>query len=157
METIDNEELRREIPTTYFAKGSYFTQSGKVPFSHLIYPLPETAGLGIHLTLDMAGGARFGPDVEWIDSINYKMDPGKQNTFCNSIRRYWPGLADNTLQPGYAGIRPKIVSQGAPSGDFKIYHKILNNKAHLLAFFGIESPGLTSSLYLGKIITRTVC
>ncbi|AWF80001.1 FAD-dependent oxidoreductase [Microbulbifer sp. A4B17] len=156
MQTIDSKAVKKEIPNTYFVKGSYFTQSGKAPFSHLIYPLPEKAGLGIHLTLDLAGGARFGPDVEWVDTINYKVDPGKQQKFYNSIRRYWPGVIENTLQPGYAGIRPKIVSQGAPAGDFQLYHKKFSGKTQLIAFFGIESPGLTSSLYLGKIAAEII-
>ncbi|WP_444912144.1 NAD(P)/FAD-dependent oxidoreductase [Microbulbifer sp. PAAF003] len=155
--TINSEAIKREIPTTYFVKGSYFTQSSKVPFSHLIYPLPESAGLGIHLTLDLAGGARFGPDVEWVETINYQVDPSKLNTFYDNIRRYWPGISKNTLQPGYAGIRSKIVRRGHPAGDFQIYHKRLANKSQLVAFFGIESPGLTSSLYLGEVIVKMIC
>ncbi|WP_444914725.1 NAD(P)/FAD-dependent oxidoreductase [Microbulbifer sp. TRSA007] len=154
--TINSEVIKREIPTTYFAKGSYFTQSSKVPFSHLIYPLPESAGLGIHLTLDLAGGARFGPDVEWVESINYQVDPSKLNTFYDNIRRYWPGISKNTLRPGYAGIRSKIVRRGHPAGDFQIYHKSLSDKSQLVAFFGIESPGLTSSLYLGEVIVKMI-
>ncbi|WP_445360456.1 NAD(P)/FAD-dependent oxidoreductase [Microbulbifer sp. EKSA005] len=157
MSTVNNEVIKREIPTTYFVKGSYFTQSSKVPFSHLIYPLPEGAGLGIHLTLDLAGGARFGPDVEWIKTINYQVDPSKLNTFHDNIRRYWPGISKNTLRPGYAGIRSKIVRKGHPAGDFQIYHKSLSDKSQLVAFFGIESPGLTSSLYLGEVIVKMIC
>ncbi|WNZ57148.1 NAD(P)/FAD-dependent oxidoreductase [Microbulbifer sp. MKSA007] len=156
MGTVNSEAIKREIPITYFVKGSYFTQSSKVPFSHLIYPLPESAGLGIHLTLDLAGGARFGPDVEWIKTINYQVDPDKREKFYSSIRRYWPGLESDTLQPGYAGIRPKIVPQGTPAGDFQVYHKKLNNHSRLVAFFGIESPGLTSSLYLGKVVSEII-
>ncbi|QFT53677.1 NAD(P)/FAD-dependent oxidoreductase [Microbulbifer sp. THAF38] len=154
MSTVNSEVIKREIPTTYFVKGSYFTQSSKVPFSHLIYPLPEGAGLGIHLTLDLTGGARFGPDVEWIKTINYQVDPGKRDKFYSSIQSYWPGLESNTLQPGYAGIRPKIVPQGVPAGDFQVLHKRLSNNTQLIAFFGIESPGLTSSLYLGEMISK---
>ncbi|WP_444932294.1 NAD(P)/FAD-dependent oxidoreductase [Microbulbifer sp. SSSA002] len=156
LKTIDSDAVRQAIPNTYFVKGSYFTLSGKVPFSHLIYPLPEVAGLGIHLTLDIHGGARFGPDTEWVDSIDYRVDPGKREKFYRCIRRYWPGATENTLRPGYAGIRPQIVPKGVPAGDFQIYRQTLNNEAQLLAFLGIESPGLTSALYLGKLVTQMI-
>jgi len=147
---INDKSIRTAIPTQYLAKGNYFTLSHKAPFSHLIYPLPEKGGLGVHLTLDMEGRARFGPDVEWVSAINYSVITKHRGKFYRNIRRYWPNLPDDSLQPGYAGIRPKLVPEGAPAGDFFILQKGQRNHAQLMAFFGIESPGLTSALYLGK-------
>ena len=108
------------IPTAYYAKGNYFTLSGRSPFSRLIYPVPVPGGLGVHLTIDLGGQARFGPDVQWIDAIDYTVDPMRADSFYDAVRKYWPALKDGALQPGYAGIRPKIVPRGAPAQDFVV-------------------------------------
>jgi L-2-hydroxyglutarate oxidase LhgO len=134
------------IPGTWWAKGNYFTLSGRSPFSRLIYPVPVPGGLGTHLTLDLAGQARFGPDVEWIEAIDYRVDPRRGDSFVSAIRRYWPALPDGALQPAYAGVRPKIVPPGAPGQDFWIEGPRDHGVAGLINLFGIESPGLTSSL-----------
>jgi L-2-hydroxyglutarate oxidase LhgO len=134
------------VPQRFFAKGSYFTCAGRVPFSHLVYPVPEPGGLGVHLTLDLAGQARFGPNVEWIDAIDYRVDPHGGEAFYSAVRRYWPGLPDGALQPGYAGIRPKIVARGEPAADFRIDGSSVHGIQGLVNLFGIESPGLTASL-----------
>lgn len=134
------------IPTEYFAKGNYFSMAGRSPFSRLIYPVPVPGGLGVHLTIDLGGQARFGPDVEWIDTIEYSVDPGRSDGFYDAVRRYWPGLKDGALQPGYAGIRPKIVPKGAPAQDFVVQGPQTHGVPGLINLFGIESPGLTASL-----------
>lgn len=134
------------IPPLYLAKGSYFTLGGRCPFSRLIYPLPEEAGLGIHLTLDLGGQARFGPDAEWVDREDYTVDPGKADAFAAAVRRYWPGLPDGALQPGYAGIRPKVQAPGEPPADFAIYGPQTHGIPGLACLYGIESPGLTACL-----------
>jgi L-2-hydroxyglutarate oxidase LhgO len=134
------------VPTAYYAKGNYFTLSGRSPFSRLIYPVPVPGGLGVHLTVDLGGQARFGPDVEWIDSINYTVDPSRSDSFYAAVRRYWPGLKDGALQPGYAGIRPKTVPKGAPGQDFVVQGPQTHGIPGLINLFGIESPGLTASL-----------
>ncbi len=134
------------VPKAHYAKGNYFTLSGKSPFSRLIYPVPVPGGLGVHLTVDLGGQARFGPDVEWIDSIDYRVDPSRADGFYAAVRSYWPGLKDGALQPGYAGIRPKIVPKGAPGQDFVIQGPQSHGVAGLINLFGIESPGLTASL-----------
>jgi L-2-hydroxyglutarate oxidase LhgO len=134
------------VPTAYYAKGNYFTLSGRSPFSRLIYPVPVPGGLGVHLTVDLGGQARFGPDVEWIDSINYTVDPSRSDSFYAAVRRYWPGLKDGALQPGYAGIRPKTVPKGAPGQDFVVQGPQTHGTPGLINLFGIESPGLTASL-----------
>jgi L-2-hydroxyglutarate oxidase LhgO len=136
------------IPEAWFCRGVYFTLSGRAPFLHLVYPVPEKAGLGVHLTLDLAGQARFGPDVEWIDGVDYAVDPRRGDSFYAAIRRYWPGLPDGALQPGYAGIRPKIVGPGAPAGDFVVQGPAEHGVPGLVNLYGIESPGLTASLDL---------
>ncbi|MGI4982093.1 MAG: NAD(P)/FAD-dependent oxidoreductase [Janthinobacterium lividum] len=136
------------IPPTFYAKGRYFSCARKPPFSHLIYPVPEDGGLGVHLTLDLAGQARFGPDVEWIDAIEYGVDPRAADGFYAAIRQYWPDLPDHTLQPAYAGIRPKLTGPGAPAADFRIDGPDVHGVAGLVNLFGIESPGLTASLAL---------
>lgn len=139
------------IPNAYFAKGNYFALSGaRAPFQHLIYPMPEEAGLGIHATLDLGGGVRFGPDVEWIDAINYDVDEGRAEAFEQSIRRYWPELPQGALAPSYSGIRPKIGPSGASAADFLIQGPKDHSVAGLWNFFGIESPGLTASLALAE-------
>ena len=134
------------IPSPYFAKGNYFSCSTRAPFSRLIYPVPEPGGLGVHLTLDMAGQARFGPDVEWVDSIDYAVDPARAERFYPAIRKYWPTLPDGALMPSYAGIRPKIVPPAVATQDFLIQGPRDHGVAGLINLFGIESPGLTSSL-----------
>lgn len=133
------------VPSLRLAKGNYFTLVGRSPFTRLIYPVPVPGGLGTHLTLDLAGKARFGPDVEWIEKVDYGVDPTRAKLFSAAIRRYWPGLEDGRLQPGYAGIRPKIAPYGA-SQDFMIQDRRSHGVPGLINLFGIESPGLTSSL-----------
>jgi L-2-hydroxyglutarate oxidase LhgO len=143
------------IPSAYFAKGNYFSCSARAPFSRLIYPVPEPGGLGVHLTLDMAGQARFGPDVEWVDQIDYAVDPARSERFYPAIRRYWPTLPDGALMPSYSGIRPKIVPSAVAVQDFLIQGPRDHGVDGLINLFGIESPGLTSSLaladYVGKL------
>jgi L-2-hydroxyglutarate oxidase LhgO len=143
------------IPPAYLAKGNYFSCSARAPFSHLIYPVPEPGGLGVHLTLDLAGQARFGPDVEWVDSIDYAVDPARAERFYPAIRRYWPDLPDGALMPSYSGIRPKIVPPAVARQDFLIQGPRDHGVGGLINLFGIESPGLTSSLaiadYVGEL------
>ncbi len=136
------------VPREYFAKGNYFTLAGRSPFSRLIYPVPVPGGLGTHLTLDLAGQARFGPDVEWVDEVGYGVDPGRGEAFYAAIRRYWPDLPDGALHPGYSGVRPKIVPPGAPGQDFIVQGPRDHGVEGLINLFGIESPGLTASLAL---------
>jgi L-2-hydroxyglutarate oxidase LhgO len=143
------------IPPAYLAKGNYFSCSGRAPFSHLIYPVPEPGGLGVHLTLDLAGQARFGPDVEWVNSIDYAVDPARAERFYPAIRRYWPELPDGALMPSYSGMRPKIVPPAVAVQDFLIQGPQDHGIDGLINLFGIESPGLTSSLaiadYVGEL------
>lgn len=145
---------RASIPQAYFAKGNYYALSCKTPFSRLIYPVPEPGGLGVHLTLDMAGQARFGPDVEWIDdvadTIDYTVDPTRADRFYHEIRSYWPALPDESLQPAYSGVRPKITPPGTAFADF-----LFASHGHLryLGLYGIESPGLTASLAIAEHVT----
>lgn len=136
------------IPGRYYAKGNYFTLTGRSPFSRLIYPVPVPGGLGVHLTIDLGGQARFGPDVQWIDEIDYTVDPARADGFYAAVRRYWPDLRDGALQPGYAGIRPKITPRGAPAQDFVVQGPQTHGVPGLINLFGIESPGLTASLAL---------
>ena len=144
------------IPPLYYAKGSYFTLSGAAPFSRLIYPLPERAGLGIHMTLDLAGRARFGPDVEWVNAIDYRVDPGRVAHFHAAIRQYWPELRETQLVPAYAGIRPKLTGPGEPDGDFHLCGPALHGMAGLIHLFGIESPGVTASLALAEQVMAAI-
>jgi L-2-hydroxyglutarate oxidase LhgO len=135
------------IPPWYYCKGNYYALSGvKAPFSTLIYPAPEAAGLGVHLTLDMGGQARFGPDVEWIDEINYDVDIRRADSFYAAVRKYWPGLPDGALVPGYAGIRPKIQAPGEAAADYVIHGPADHGVRGLINLYAIESPGVTSSL-----------
>lgn len=134
------------IPPLHYAKGNYFSLSGPSPFSRLIYPMPEAAGLGVHLTLDLAGQARFGPDVEWIDRLDYTVEPRRGDAFYAAIRTYWPQLRDGALQPAYAGIRPKLQAPGASAADFRIDGPEVHGLPGQVHLYGIESPGLTSSL-----------
>ncbi len=144
------------VPPAFFAKGNYFTLTGRSPFSRLIYPVPVPGGLGTHLTLDLAGQARFGPDVEWVERIDYAVDPRRSEGFYAAIRRYWPGLPDGALQPGYSGIRPKIVPPGAPGQDFVIQGPREHGVPGLVNLFGIESPGLTASLAIASQVAEIV-
>ena len=150
----------RRVPQARYAKGHYFSLAGRVPFTRLIYPVPEAAGLGVHLTLDLAGQARFGPDVEWIepatpDAIDYRVDGRRAAAFETAIRAYWPGLPDNALQPAYTGVRPKLQSPGETAHDFVLQGPTEHGVAGLMNLFGIESPGLTSSLALAdEVISR---
>lgn len=136
------------VPTAYYAKGNYFTLAARSPFSRLIYPVPVPGGLGVHLTIDLGGQARFGPDVEWVDSLEYAVDPTRADSFYAAVRKYWPDLKDGALQPGYSGIRPKIVPPGQPGQDFVVQGPQTHGVPGLINLFGIESPGLTASLAL---------
>jgi L-2-hydroxyglutarate oxidase LhgO len=140
------------IPTRYLLKGSYFSMSGKSPFSHLIYPVPPDASLGVHLTLDLGGQAKFGPDQEWIEDIDYTMDPARADSFYASVRQYYPDLADGSLEPAYSGIRPKVQAPGDPVADFVIHGPSDHGIPGLVNLFGMESPGLTSSLAIGEYV-----
>jgi L-2-hydroxyglutarate oxidase LhgO len=135
-----------KIPTAYLAKGNYFSCNVRPPFSHLIYPVPEPGGLGVHLTLDMGGQAKFGPDVQWVNALDYSVDVSRMTKFYPAIRKYWPALPDGALTPGYTGIRPKIVPPAVATQDFLIQGPLDHGVAGLINLFGIESPGLTSSL-----------
>jgi L-2-hydroxyglutarate oxidase LhgO len=147
---------KEHVPKPYYARGTYFSLSGRSPFSRLIYPIPAPGGLGTHLTLDLGGQARFGPDVEWIDQIDYSVDSSRLPRFCEAIRRYWPGLDETRLHAGYAGIRPKIVPPGAPPQDFVVQGSAVHGVGGLINLFGIESPGLTASLALAAHVRALV-
>ncbi|MDB5799592.1 MAG: dependent oxidoreductase [Rhodocyclales bacterium] len=142
------------IPQTYLAKGNYYALSGRAPFSRLIYPIPEEGGLGVHLTLDLGHQARFGPDVEWVDSIEYSVDPGRCERFYAEVRKYWPGLPDNALSPAYCGIRPKLSGPNAANADFLIQGPAAHGVSGLIHLFGIESPGLTSALAIAEEVCK---
>jgi L-2-hydroxyglutarate oxidase LhgO len=137
----------RHVPQAFYAKGNYFTLSGRAPFSHLIYPVPEAAGLGVHLTLDLGGQAKFGPDVEWVDSPDQlEVDPQRCEGFYAEVNKYWPGLKAGSLAAGYAGMRPKISGPGDAAADFVIQGASTHGVVGLVNLFGIESPGLTSCM-----------
>jgi L-2-hydroxyglutarate oxidase LhgO len=141
------------VPTLRLARGNYFGCTGKPAFSRLIYPAPRLdGGLGIHLTLDLNGRTRFGPDVEWVDRFDYRVDPRRAEAFYGAIRRYWPGLPDGALYPDYAGLRPKLTGPGEPAADFRIDGPGEHGLTRLVHLFGIESPGLTSSLSLAETV-----
>lgn len=144
------------VPPRCFAKGSYFSLAGQSPFSHLIYPVPERGGLGVHLTLDLAGQARFGPDVEWVDTLDYSVDARKAKLFLESIRQYWPGCSLDKLQPAYAGIRPKLGNCDRFSDDFEIQCERTHQIPGLVNLFGIESPGLTSCLAIADEVAARI-
>jgi L-2-hydroxyglutarate oxidase LhgO len=147
------EGYRAELaPKEYYAKGNYYALARRAPFSRLVYPVPEPGGLGVHVTLDLAGQARFGPDVEWVERIGYDVDPRRAERFYAAIRRYWPGLPDGALAPGYSGIRPKTAGPGEPAPDFIIQGPREHGVAGLVHLFGIESPGLTASLALARAV-----
>ncbi len=143
------------VPETRYAKGNYFSLGGQAPFAHLIYPAPQVHGLGVHLTFDLAGEARFGPDVEWVDGIDYDVDPARSEGFAAAIHRYWPGLSNRALTPAYSGVRPKLGGPNDPAADFRIEAQTFG-EATLVNLFGIESPGLTSSLAIADYILSLV-
>ena len=140
------------VPRLMLAKGNYFTFTGKTPFKRLIYPTPIVGGLGVHVTLDMAGRMRFGPDVEWVERENYDVDPKRATAFYERIRTYWPGLPHGSLSPDYSGIRPKLSGPNEPQGDFLIDTPARHGLPGLVQMFGIESPGLTASLSLAEAV-----
>jgi L-2-hydroxyglutarate oxidase LhgO len=143
------------VPKAYFAKGNYFTLAGRAPFSHLIYPVPQAAGLGVHLTLDLGGQAKFGPDVQWVDSADdLTVDPARGDAFYAEVRKYWPALQDSALIAGYAGIRPKIHAPDEAACDFLIQGPADHGVPGLVNLFGIESPGLTSALAIGEYVLK---
>jgi len=151
----------QELPQAYFVKGNYFSLSGKTPFSHLIYPVPEQAGLGVHLTLDLNGRAKFGPDVEHIETnneenIDYAVDPGRVNHFETQIRQYWPTMPSGVLSPDYSGVRPKIKYDGKVFPDFNIQTAKEHRQTGLIHLFGFESPGLTASLAIAADICKLI-
>jgi L-2-hydroxyglutarate oxidase LhgO len=146
----------QHVPRRVLARGCYFSLPGRAPFSRLIYPVPVDGGLGVHLTLDLGGQAKFGPDVEWIDSIDYTVDPQRADLFYAEIREYWPALPDGALQPAYAGIRPKLSGPGEPERDFVIDGPAEHGVDGLVNLFGIESPGLTASLAIGAAVATMV-
>ncbi|WP_259779941.1 NAD(P)/FAD-dependent oxidoreductase [Aestuariispira ectoiniformans] len=145
---------KNTVPDEFYCKGSYFTLAGAAPFTHLVYPMPDQAGLGVHITLDLGGQAKFGPDTQWIDEIDYEMDEARGQDFYDAIRTYWPGLEDGAMQPGYTGIRPKIVGPGEAAADFMIQGPDTHGVNGLVNLFGIESPGLTSSLAIADHVVE---
>lgn len=156
-----NELTTTSVPTAFFAKGNYYSLTQKTPFSRLIYPLPEAAGLGVHLTLDLGGQARFGPDVEWLqidspDEIDYAVDPARSASFYAAIRTYWPDLKDGALAPAYSGVRPKISGPTDLAADFMIQTQANHGTAGLVHLLGIESPGLTASLAIGSLVSAAL-
>lgn len=140
------------IPRRHLAKGQYFTLQGRAPFRHLVYPVAGGGGLGIHVTLDLAGGVRFGPDVAWVDAVDYSLDGSRREAFAAAIRRYWPELDDARLQPGYTGIRSKLAGPGEPAADFCIQGPDAHGWPGLVNLYGIESPGLTASLAIADAV-----
>lgn len=144
------------VPRLVLAKGNYFSCAGRPAFSRLIYPAPTDGGLGVHLTLDLAGRMRFGPDVEWIEREDYDVDPRRADAFYAAIRRYWPGLPDGALSPDYSGIRPKLTGPGEAPADFVIADEATHGLPRHVALFGIESPGLTSALSLAEEVAGRI-
>ena len=142
------------LPSSYYCKGSYYGLAGRSPFSRLIYPVPEKAGLGVHVTVDLAGRCRFGPDTEWVDEIRYPVDPSRAAVFYAAVRRYWPELPDGALRPDYAGIRPKLGPASSPAHDFIVSGPSEHGVPGLVELFGIESPGLTASWPLACEVAR---
>ena len=153
---IENAKPNYVVPGLFPAKGHYFSLSAKTPFKHLIYPMPSPDGLGIHLTLDMAGAARFGPDVHWQSDLDYAFvdADARRKVFAKEIKRYWPALPDAALSPSYTGIRPKIYAEGTPPADFEIHGPSHHGVPGFVALYGIESPGLTASLAIGPLVAR---
>jgi L-2-hydroxyglutarate oxidase LhgO len=147
---------KEHIPKQVLAKGNYFAYAGRPVFTRLIYPTPVDGGLGVHVTLDLAGRMRFGPDVQWIETENYEVDASRADSFYARIRTYWPGLPDGTLVPDYAGVRPKLSGPGEPARDFLIEGPAEHGVAGLVNLFGIESPGLTSSLAIAENVVAAI-
>jgi L-2-hydroxyglutarate oxidase LhgO len=151
----------RCIPREWFAKGNYYALAGRSPFTHLIYPAPADAWLGVHLTLDLGGQAQFGPDIEWLDvatpeEIDYRVDPARADGFYAEVRRYWPDLPDGALAPSYSGVRPKIHGPHEKAPDFRIDGPALHGVAGLVNLFGVESPGLTSAMAIAEDVVGMV-
>jgi L-2-hydroxyglutarate oxidase LhgO len=144
------------VPPTYYCKGNYYTLSGKAPFKRPIYPVPEKAGLGVHVTVDLGGQVRFGPDVEWVDEIDYDVDPARAEKFYAAVRKYYPALEDGAIQPGYSGIRPKIQSPTEAARDFLIQGPDDHGIPGLINLYGIESPGMTSSLAIAEYVQKLI-
>jgi L-2-hydroxyglutarate oxidase LhgO len=149
-------DVDNHAPPAYFARGHYFTYSGKPPFSRLVYPVAEPGGLGVHVTIDLAGQVKFGPDVEWCDRADYEFDAGRKPAFADAIRRYFPSLDIDRLQPGYVGVRPKISAPGEPAADFRLDGAAAHGIPGLVNLLGIESPGLTSSLAIANRVCDLV-
>jgi len=145
---------RERIPTRHIAIGHYFTLSGKAPFGRLVYPVPEEGGLGVHVTLDLAGQAKFGPDVKWIEEVDYSFDESRKAGFVEAIQSYYPGLDPERLQPGYTGIRPKVAGPGDGFGDFRIEGPADHDVPGVVNLFGIESPGLTAALSIAERVVQ---
>ena len=144
----------RHIPRIRYAKGNYFVYRGRHPFRRLVYPLPEPGGLGVHVTLDLSGQARFGPDVQWVDAPEYAVDESRLGRFFEAVRAYWPGVNRDRLAPGYAGVRPKLVGPGEPAGDFVIQGPEVHRIPGLVNLYGIESPGLTAALAIAERVAE---
>lgn len=144
------------VPKPYFCKGNYFSLAHKSPFSRLVYPMPDEAGLGVHFTLDLGGQGRFGPDVQWIDGEDYSVDASRAASIYTAVRKYWPGLPDDTLIPGYCGIRPKITGPDSSAADFLISGPSIHGVAGLVNLFGIESPGLTACMSIAEAVAAAL-
>jgi L-2-hydroxyglutarate oxidase LhgO len=142
------------LPGQYYAKAHYFTLSGRPPFRRLVYPVGHGSWLGVHVTIDLGGQVRFGPDIEWVDEVDYAFDHSREPLFYEAIRRYYPGLKDGALQPGYTGIRPKISKKGETPADFRIDGPAQHGVPGLVNLFGIESPGLTASMAIAREVGR---
>lgn len=142
------------VPKAHFARGTWYGVSGRAAFARLIYPLPEPGGLGIHLTLDLGGGMRFGPDVEWVGAPDYSLSAGRAERFAKEVRRYWPGLGARELTPVNCGIRPKLSGPGEPAADFRINGPQTHGIPGLVNLFGIESPGLTACLAIAEHVAK---
>ena len=144
------------IPTNYYAIGHYYTLTGKTPFNHLVYPVARQDWLGVHVTIDLGGRCKFGPDFSWRDGLDYRFDESREARFYEAIRRYYPGLKDGALQPGYTGMRPRITGQGEEAVDFVIQDHTVHGVRGMINLYGMESPGLTSSLAIGAYVGKLV-
>jgi L-2-hydroxyglutarate oxidase LhgO len=141
-------------PPRYLAKGQYYAYQGPSPFKHLIYPLPTDGGLGIHASNDLGGAVRFGPDISWIDEVDYEFDDSRKRLFLDAIQKYFPSVVEQRLVPAYAGVRAKLSAPGAPPADFAIHGEAEHGIAGLVNLFGIDSPGLTASLAIGAYVKK---